>query len=48
VLLCARVTVTLGRAARAAIADLPCPPSLTSKGGGRLYGQVSQIVTLER
>jgi len=46
VLLCARVTATLGRDARAAIADLSCPPSLTGKGG-KLYGQVNQVVTLK-
>ena len=46
VLLCARVTATLGRDARAAIADLPCPPSLTSPGGP-LHNQVEQVVTLK-
>lgn len=46
VLLCARLTATPGRDARAAIADLPCPSGLTSKGGP-LYGQVNQVVTLK-
>lgn len=46
VLLCARVTSTFGRNARATIADLPCPPSLTSKGG-KLYGLIDQVVTLK-
>jgi hypothetical protein len=46
VVLCARVTSTFGRNARAAIADLPCPPSLTSKGG-KLYGLINQVVTLK-
>jgi hypothetical protein len=46
VLLCARLTATPGRDARAVIADLPCPSGLTSKGGP-LYGQVNQVVTLK-
>jgi hypothetical protein len=45
-LLCARVTSTLGRDARVAIADLPCPTSLTSKVG-TLYGLIDQVVTLK-
>jgi hypothetical protein len=46
VLLCARVTATLGRDAQATITDLPCPSSLTSKGAP-LYGLIDQVVTLQ-
>jgi hypothetical protein len=46
VLLCARLTASPGRDARAAIADLPCPPSLTSPGKP-LHGLIDQVVTLK-
>jgi hypothetical protein len=40
------ITATLGRDARAAIADLRCPSSLTGPGGP-LYGLIDQVVTLK-
>ena len=46
VLLCARVTATLGRDARATITDLPCPSSLNSPGAP-LYGLIDQVVSLK-